>query len=151
MTLAYHIWHMGPSPWQDVSRTLKILIDLELWPQGQIYRVYNMTLCSGLSFFVLLHSHTLFGTWVYHHGTMCHVHLWPWPFYSFYLVSICINCRTISDLGWAGVIFVVYVYSLEIGNVFFSVPCSSTLIEPSTCNQSDVSEIGKFSIFFFKQ
>ena len=28
----------------------------------------------GLSFFVLWHSHTLFGKWVYHHGTMCRVH-----------------------------------------------------------------------------
>ena len=28
--------------------------------QGQIYRVYDMVLCSGLSFFVLWHSHTLF-------------------------------------------------------------------------------------------
>ena len=26
--------------------------DLELWLQGQIYRVYDMTLCSGLSFFL---------------------------------------------------------------------------------------------------
>ena len=34
---------------------------LELWPQGQIYRVYDMALCSGPSFFVLWHSHTLFG------------------------------------------------------------------------------------------
>ena len=45
--------------------------DIDLWPQGQIYRVYDMALCSGLSFFVLWHSHTLFGTWVYHHGKMC--------------------------------------------------------------------------------
>ena len=41
-----------------------------------------MALCSCLSFFVLWQSHTLFGTWVYHHGTMCHVHLWPWPLTS---------------------------------------------------------------------
>ena len=58
--------------------------DLDLWPQGQIYRIYDMALCSGLSFFVLLHSHTLSGTWVYHYGTMCCVHSWtkimfsPW-------------------------------------------------------------------------
>ena len=24
----------------------------------------------------------MFGTWVYHHGTMCRVHLWPWPLTS---------------------------------------------------------------------
>ena len=29
-------------------------------------------------FFVLWHiSHTMFGMWVYHHGTMCHMHSWP--------------------------------------------------------------------------
>ena len=45
--------------------------------QGQIYRVYDMALCSGTAFFVLGHSHTMFGSWVYHHGTMCHIHSWP--------------------------------------------------------------------------
>ena len=66
--------------------------DLELWPQGQIYRVYDMALCSGLSFFVLWHSHTLFGTWVYHHGTMCRVHSWNlydlWPQYQYYIFTM---------------------------------------------------------------
>ena len=39
---------------------------------------------------VLWHSHTLFGTWVYHHGTMCRVHSWTlydldlWPPYQNY-------------------------------------------------------------------
>ena len=51
-------------------------LKLELWPQGQIYRDFDMALCSGLSFFVLWHCHTFFGTWVNHHGTMCHVHSW---------------------------------------------------------------------------
>ena len=73
--------------------------DIYLWPQGQIYRclsclrvrsvisvcfdtsipylVHDMALCSGHSFFDLWHSHTLFGTWVYHHGTICRVHSWP--------------------------------------------------------------------------
>ena len=50
--------------------------DLDLWPQGQIYRVYYMALCSGQSFFVLWYSHTMFGTWVYYRGTMCHMHSW---------------------------------------------------------------------------
>ena len=31
-----------------------------------------MALCSGHSFLVLWHSHTMFGTWVYPHGMMCH-------------------------------------------------------------------------------
>ena len=37
---------------------------------------YDMALCSGLSSFVLWHNHTLFGMWVYHHGTMCLAHSW---------------------------------------------------------------------------
>ena len=55
--------------------------NIDLWLQGQIYRVYDMSLCSGLSFFVLWYGYTLFGTWVYHHSTLW-VHswtLWPWP------------------------------------------------------------------------
>ena len=68
--------------------------DIDLWPQGQIYRVYDMALCSGLSIFVFWHSHTLFGTWVYHHGTMCHVHSWTlydldlWPQYQNYIFTM---------------------------------------------------------------
>ena len=64
------------------------------WPQGQIYRVYDMALHSGLSFFVLWHSHTLFGIWVYHHGTMCRVHSWTlfdldlWPQYQNYIFTM---------------------------------------------------------------
>ena len=68
--------------------------DLELWPQGKIYRVYDMALCSGLTFFVLWQIHTLFDTWVYHHGTMCRVHLWTlydlglWPQYQYYIFTM---------------------------------------------------------------
>ena len=31
-------------------------------------------------FFVLWH--TIFGTWMYHHGMMCHIHSWRWPLFS---------------------------------------------------------------------
>ena len=45
--------------------------DIDLWPQGQIYRVYYMALCSCDSFFVLWHtgSHTMNS-------------VWPWPLIS---------------------------------------------------------------------
>ena len=56
--------------------------DIDLWPQGKIYRVHDMALCSRHRFFVLSHSHTM---WVYHHGTMCSVH--PWPLYDLDLWS----------------------------------------------------------------
>ena len=64
--------------------------DIDHWPQGQIYRDYDMALCSDLSFVVLRHSHILFCTWVYHHGTICGVHSWTlydldlWPQYQNY-------------------------------------------------------------------
>ena len=56
MTLTYNIWHIGLSPWEDVSSIFMILI--RRWPltSRQIYRVYDIA--SGLSFFVLWHSHT---------------------------------------------------------------------------------------------
>ena len=80
--------------------------DLEHWPQGQIYRVCDMALCSGLSFFVLWRSHNLFGTWVYHHGTMCRVHSWTlydidlWPqHYIFTMDLSLVRCLGIPNFG----------------------------------------------------
>ena len=69
-------WHIifgtWVSPWEDVSSTFIIL---ELWHHGKIYRVYEMVSCSGLSFFVLWHSHTLF--------CMSFMNsVWPWPLTS---------------------------------------------------------------------
>ena len=110
--------------------------NIDLWPQGQIYRflscllvqpvtsvcfdylahgsitmkgcvayIYDpdttltfemkvkfvrfMTwLCVRVTGFFSLDSHTLFGIWVHHHGTMCCIHSWPlydldlWPQYT---------------------------------------------------------------------
>ena len=40
--------------------------------------VYPWLCVRPTAFFVLWHiSHTMFGMWVYHHGTMCHMHSWP--------------------------------------------------------------------------
>ena len=92
LTFAFIIWHMGLSPSEDVSRIFMICwYDVDLWPQGQMYRVYDMPLCSGHGFFLLWHSHKMFCTWVYHHGTMCRVHSCPiydlvfWPQYQNYI------------------------------------------------------------------
>ena len=38
LKLAYHIWHMCLSLWEDVLWSFMIPIRLDLWPQGQIYR-----------------------------------------------------------------------------------------------------------------
>ena len=57
-------------------------------------RVYDIALCSGLSFFILWHSHTFIGTLVYHHGTMCRIHsltlyeLALWPQYQNYIFTL---------------------------------------------------------------
>ena len=59
--------------------------DLELWPQGQIYRVFDMFSCQAHNFLMVWHWLTIFGTWMYHHQTMCRVHSWSrfnvdlWP------------------------------------------------------------------------
>ena len=52
--------------------------DLELWPQGQIYRVFDMFSCPAHNYFWGWHWLTIFGTWVYHHKMMCRVHSWSW-------------------------------------------------------------------------
>ena len=49
---------------------------LNFYLKVKFYRVYVMALCSGLSFFVLWQCHILFGTWVYHYGTLCGLHSW---------------------------------------------------------------------------
>ena len=42
---------MGVSPWDDVSRTFMIQIRLEIWPQCQIYRVFDMFSCPAHNLF----------------------------------------------------------------------------------------------------
>ena len=49
------------------------LYDLDLWPQCQNYSFFNWNSCPGHNFFVLCHMHPVFGTWMHHHETMCHV------------------------------------------------------------------------------
>ena len=39
LTLAYHIWYMGLSLWEDVICAFMFLI--RFWPQGQIYRLLS--------------------------------------------------------------------------------------------------------------
>ena len=92
----------------------------DLWPQDQIYRIfYYMDLCLGHSFFVLWHSHTMFGTWVYmyHHGTMCDVHSWHlydldlWPQYQNYIFTMNLSLASSSLFFNVGIaIFGISVY-----------------------------------------
>ena len=39
--------------------------DLELWPQGQIFRVFDKFSCPAHNFFLVWHWPTVYGTWVY--------------------------------------------------------------------------------------
>ena len=65
LIFAFHIWHMGVSPRDDVSRTFMILI--RRWPltSRSMYRFFDIASCSDYSFFVLWHSHIMYGKWLY--------------------------------------------------------------------------------------
>ena len=49
--------------------------DLELWPQSQIYRVFDMFLCLAVNCFLIWHLLTIFGTWVYHLMRSCDTYI----------------------------------------------------------------------------
>ena len=83
--------------------------DLELWPQGQIYRVFDMFSCPAHNFFMVWHWHTIFRTWMYHHETMCRVHSWSrydlefWPQGQNYRVFDMFSCPAhnfLAHLSW---------------------------------------------------
>ena len=96
LTLAYYIWHMGVSPWDDVPVHSWSRYDLKLWPQHQIYRVFDIFWCPAHNYFLVWHWLTVFGTWVYHHKTTCHEHSWSrqdlklWPQVQFILCLTCL-------------------------------------------------------------
>ena len=87
------VWH-----WHIIFGTWVNLHDpnttLTFWPPCQIYRSFDMALCSGHNFLVFWQSHTIFGTSVYHHGAMCHIHSEPlhdfdlWPQYRNYTFTM---------------------------------------------------------------
>ena len=91
--------------------------NIDLCLQGQIYRVYDMALCSSHSFLVLWNSHMMFGTWVYHHGTMCRVYSWPlydldlWPQFQTNIFTINLSLARLSLLFDIGILnFGIWVY-----------------------------------------
>ena len=91
-----YVWHMGVSPWEDVSQTFNI----DLWPQGQIYR-FLLCLCvqPSWNFCLLWHWHTLFAhAWVYHHERMCRIYSWSW--YDVDLWPQCQIYRIYDQSNW---------------------------------------------------
>ena len=109
LTLLYHIWHIGLSPWDNVSCIF--MIPIRHWPltsssvcfdkaisychkclspwddvsHTSMILIRSLPLISGSNIQVLSPCPTrdfcllwywliIFGTWVYHHETMCRVH-----------------------------------------------------------------------------
>ena len=75
---------------------------------------------------VLWHSRTMFGTWVYHHFTMCPVHSWPlydldlWHQYRNYILTMNLSLARLSLLFDIGIPnFVIWVYYHETTCVHF--------------------------------
>ena len=66
-TLVYHHDTMCRVHWWS-------WFNLELWPQGQTYRVIEMFLCPAHNYYLIWHWLIIFGTWVYHHENMWQVH-----------------------------------------------------------------------------
>ena len=95
LTLAYHTWHMGASPWDNLLYILIYVHDLDttlIFDLKVKFIGFLTWLCVwaiSVEFFILWHSHTIhvYGTWVYYHGTMCHIGrdlcttsvVWPRP------------------------------------------------------------------------
>ena len=85
---------------------MKLTFDLKVKFTGFITRF----LCTGHSFFVLLHSHTMFGMLVYHNGTctMCRVHSWIymtllWPQYQHYIFTMALSRARSSLFFYKGI------------------------------------------------
>ena len=95
-----YIWHMGLSPWDNVSRTFTTLV----WPLSLTSRSnfqgFFLSSCPTRNFTLLWHWHIKFGTRVYHHETMCLIHSW-----SQYDINLWVKCQiywvfdSISCLG----------------------------------------------------
>ena len=69
-------------------------------------------LCVRVTAF-LWHSHTIYVTWVYHHGTMCHIH--SWPLYDLNLWSQYQNYYFIMNLCMGKIVFTFWHRHTKIG------------------------------------
>ena len=76
----------------------------------QTVSVYPWLCVRPTAFFVLWHfSHTMFGMWVYHHGTMCRMHSWPLydldlsPQYESYIFTMNLSLARFSLLFDRGI------------------------------------------------
>ena len=88
-----------------------------IWMKFRVYRnhcqtvsVYPWLCVRPTAFFVLWHfSHTMFGMWVYHRGTMCRMHSWPLydldlsPQYESYIFTMNLSLARFSLLFDRGI------------------------------------------------
>ena len=78
--------------------------DLELRPQGKIYRVFEMFSCPAHNYFLIWHGLTIFGTWVYHHEKMWQVHSCSqfyidlWPQGQIYRLLSCLHVQPVTSV-----------------------------------------------------
>ena len=84
------------------------------------FRGISESLSVPTAFFVLWHfSHTMFGIWVNHHGTMCRMHPWPLydlvlsPQYESYFFTMNLSLARFSLLFNRGINFGLWVYHHE--------------------------------------
>ena len=76
--------------------------NVDLWPQGQIHRVYNMFSCLAYNYLLIWHWLSIFGTCVYHYERMSRVHLlsrididiWPQGGIYRFLSILCVQTAT---------------------------------------------------------
>ena len=78
--------HIDLSPREDASRTS--MIPIRCWPLTLI-SFFDMALCSGHSFFVLLHSHSLFAKDANVRQSCPYKKSYSWPLYNLDLCHLC--------------------------------------------------------------
>ena len=80
------------------------IITFRFWEANQ--GIVSWCMFSDLSFFLVWHWPTIFGTWVYHHKTMCRVHSWSrldvdlWPPGQFYRLLSCLHVQPVTSVSF---------------------------------------------------
>ena len=108
LTFSYHIWHMGLSPWDDISHTSMIWI--QHWPltsKSKFIEFWTWHHIGVTVFFVFVHGHTIFGTCVnIMEWYTYHIHLRPshvtftldfWVKTDFCLMHECV-CLSLQEI-----------------------------------------------------
>ena len=142
--MAYHIWHINVSPWEDVSRTFMTPIQRWHLTSRSMYRVFHMFSCPAYIFLLIWQWLTIFGTCVYHHERMCHVHLWYcfdielWPQGQIYRFLSCLGVQPLTS-----VCFVIGIPYLAHGSITMRW-CVAYIHAPDVTSTFNLKVIGFF-------